>query len=158
MAARLLFLGEMRPRHIKGRRPIGSSDIGYFPPQEHGRRRVGAISRTLNTVASSRCRLVSVAKPSPSPSAVQLRQTRHARIGGPRSRPAPCTCDKCGGSRLRKLGEVVTSSLECEPRRWKVVEHVREKFSCRDCESITDGALASDRARARGPARHDPGF
>jgi transposase len=45
--------------------------------------------------------------------------------------PAPCTCGKCGGSRLRKLGEVVTSSLECEPRRWKVVEHVREKFSCR---------------------------
>ena len=27
--------------------------------------------------------------------------------------------------------------LECEPRRWKVVEHVREKFSCRACEAIT---------------------
>ena len=39
---------------------------------------------------------------------------------------------------MRKLGEVVTSSLECEPRRWKVVEHVHEKFSCRDCESITE--------------------
>jgi transposase len=37
-----------------------------------------------------------------------------------------------------KLGEAVTESLECEPRRWKVVEHVREKFSCRDCEGITE--------------------
>jgi transposase len=35
-------------------------------------------------------------------------------------------------------GEVVTSSLECEPRRWKFVEHVREKFSCREYESITE--------------------
>src|SRR5450631_914950 len=52
--------------------------------------------------------------------------------------PAPCACGKCGGVRLRKLGEVVTRTLECEPRRWKVVEHVREKFSCRDCEGITE--------------------
>lgn len=51
---------------------------------------------------------------------------------------APCACGKCGGANLRKLGEVVTESLECEPRRWKVVEHVREKFSCRDCEGITE--------------------
>ena len=32
----------------------------------------------------------------------------------------------------------MTKTLECEPRRWKVVEHVREKFSCRDCENITE--------------------
>lgn len=52
--------------------------------------------------------------------------------------PAPCACGKCGGTRLRKLGEVVSKSLECEPRRWKVIEHVREKFTCRDCEGITE--------------------
>jgi transposase len=52
--------------------------------------------------------------------------------------PAPCACGKCGGTNLRKLGEAMTESLECEPRRWKVVEHVREKFSCRDCEGITE--------------------
>jgi transposase len=52
--------------------------------------------------------------------------------------PAPCACGKCGGLRLRKLGEVVSKTLECEPRRWKIVEHVREKFSCRDCEAITE--------------------
>jgi len=50
--------------------------------------------------------------------------------------PPPCACGKCGSIRLRKLGEVVSKTLECEPRRWKIVEHVREKFTCRDCELI----------------------
>jgi transposase len=50
--------------------------------------------------------------------------------------PAPCACPKCGGV-VRKLGEDVTETLECVPRRWKVVEHVREKFTCRSCEAIT---------------------
>ena len=49
--------------------------------------------------------------------------------------PASCAC--CGGNRLRKLGEDVTQTLECSPRQWKVVETIREKFSCRDCEKIT---------------------
>lgn len=52
--------------------------------------------------------------------------------------PAPCACGKCGGLRLHKLGEEVTKTLECEPRRWKIVEHVREKFTCRDCDAITE--------------------
>jgi transposase len=46
-------------------------------------------------------------------------------------------CECCGGNRLRKLGEDVTRTLETQPRRWKVIETVREKFSCRDCEKIT---------------------
>src|SRR3954467_7341224 len=50
--------------------------------------------------------------------------------------PAPCSCPRCGGP-VRKLGEDVTESLECEPRRWKVVEHVREKVSCRCCEAVS---------------------
>ena len=49
----------------------------------------------------------------------------------------PTACDCCGGSRLRKLGEDVTQTLESQPRRWKVIETVREKFTCRDCEKIT---------------------
>ena len=52
--------------------------------------------------------------------------------------PAPCACAHCGGARLRKLDDVVSRSLECEPRRWKIVEHVREKMTCRDCESVTE--------------------
>src|SRR5471030_2607731 len=49
----------------------------------------------------------------------------------------PTACECCGGNRLRKLGEDVTRTLETQPRRWKVIETVREKFSCRDCEKIT---------------------
>jgi transposase len=58
----------------------------------------------------------------------------------PRERVAidpPASCECCGGSRLRKIGEDVTRTLECVPRQWKVVETVREKFSCRDCEKIS---------------------
>jgi transposase len=49
----------------------------------------------------------------------------------------PTTCDCCGGMRLRKIGEDVTKTLESIPRQWKVIETVREKFSCRDCEKIS---------------------
>ena len=49
----------------------------------------------------------------------------------------PTACECCGGNRLRKLGEDVTRTLESQPRQWKVIETVREKFTCRDCEKIT---------------------
>lgn len=49
----------------------------------------------------------------------------------------PTACDCCGGTRLRKLGEDVTQTLETIPRAWKVIETVREKFTCRDCEKIS---------------------
>jgi transposase len=51
--------------------------------------------------------------------------------------PAPTSCSCCGGSRLAKLGEDVTETLEVIPRQWKVIQHVREKFTCRDCEKIS---------------------
>ncbi len=38
---------------------------------------------------------------------------------------------------MRKIGEDVTETLELIPRQWKVIQHVREKFSCRACEAIT---------------------
>src|SRR3546814_11372909 len=50
---------------------------------------------------------------------------------------APTNCLCCGGSRLAKLGEDVTETLEVIPRRWKVIETVREKFTCRDCSAIS---------------------
>ncbi len=49
--------------------------------------------------------------------------------------PTACAC--CGGLRLRKLGEDVTKTLETIPRTWKVIETVREKFTCRDCEKVS---------------------
>src|SRR6202790_3012439 len=51
--------------------------------------------------------------------------------------PGPTACLCCGGDRLRKLGEDVTETLEVIPRQWKVIQHVREKFTCRDCEKIS---------------------
>ncbi len=51
--------------------------------------------------------------------------------------PAPTECPCCGSARLRKLGEDITETLEVIPRQWKVIQHVREKFSCRDCEKIS---------------------
>jgi transposase len=38
---------------------------------------------------------------------------------------------------LAKLGETVTETLEVIPRSYKVIQTVREKFSCRACETIT---------------------
>jgi transposase len=51
--------------------------------------------------------------------------------------PAPCACPACGG-KLAKLGEDITETLEIVPRQWKVIQTVREKFTCRSCEKITN--------------------
>jgi transposase len=50
---------------------------------------------------------------------------------------APTTCACCGSARIVKLGEDVTETLEVIPRQWKVIQTVREKFTCRDCEKIS---------------------
>ncbi|WP_188595222.1 IS66 family transposase, partial [Niveispirillum cyanobacteriorum] len=68
--------------------------------------------------------------------------------------PGPCVCDRCGGDTLRKIGEDVLESLECEPRRWKVVQHVREKFACRSCEAVSQAPAPSHPIR-RGRAGPD---
>src|SRR6202048_2978828 len=49
---------------------------------------------------------------------------------------APACCPCCGSERLSKLGEDITETLEVVPRQWKVIQTVREKFSCRACETI----------------------
>ena len=53
---------------------------------------------------------------------------------------APESCPCCGSDRLSKLGEDITETLEVIPRSWKVIQTVREKFSCR--------RLRDDRAAA----------
>ena len=50
--------------------------------------------------------------------------------------PAPACCPCCGGTKLSKIGEDVTETLDVVPRQLFVTEHVREKFSCRSCEKI----------------------
>src|SRR5438874_4268785 len=64
--------------------------------------------------------------------------------------PAPCTCPGCGGA-LRKIADEVTETLDYVPGRFKVVRHVREKLSCRACDTVV-AAPAPDHAIARGRA------
>jgi transposase len=49
--------------------------------------------------------------------------------------PTQCTC--CGSDRIVKMGEDITETLEVIPRQWKVIQTVREKFTCRQCEKIS---------------------
>src|ERR1700676_2168283 len=88
-----------------------------------------AVARTTNVVAFTRKR------PARQPFPDHLPRERVVE-------PGPTTC-LCGGSaRLRKLGEDITETLEVIPRRWKVIQHVREKFTCRDCEKISQAPAA----------------
>jgi transposase len=50
---------------------------------------------------------------------------------------APSTCTCCGSDRIVRMGEDITETLEVVPRQWKVIQTVREKFTCRDCEKIS---------------------
>jgi transposase len=83
-----------------------------------------AMAKTTNVVAFTRRR------PARQPFPEHLPRERIVEPG-----PTACLC--CGGARLRKLGEDVTETLEVIPRQWKVIQHVREKFTCRDCEKIS---------------------
>ena len=64
--------------------------------------------------------------------------------------PAACTCPHCGGA-LRRIGEEVSETLDYVPGRFKVIRHVREKLSCRACDTVI-AAPAPDHAIARGRA------
>ena len=70
-------------------------------------------------------------KPARRPLDEKLTRERIVHVG-------PCTCVHCGSDRIRKLGEIVTETLEHVPEQWKVLQHVREKFTCRACEKITE--------------------
>jgi hypothetical protein len=51
----------------------------------------------------------------------------------PRRHGSRCTRAACS----TRLGEDVTETLEVIPRRWKVVQTVSEKLTCRYCERIS---------------------
>jgi transposase len=65
----------------------------------------------------------------------------------------PTVCPCCNG-KLAKLGEDVTETLEVIPRQWKVIQTVRERFTCRACETISQ-APAPFHPIARGRAGPD---
>jgi transposase len=53
-----------------------------------------------------------------------------------RHEPEGCGCPNCGGA-LHQIGEDVSEVLDYEPAQFKVIRHVRPRFACRACESIT---------------------
>jgi transposase len=63
---------------------------------------------------------------------------------------AAAACPSCGGA-LRRIGEDVTETLDYVPGRFKVIRHVREKLSCRACDTVV-AAPAPDHVIARGRA------
>ena len=95
-----------------------------------------AVAKTTNVVAFTRKR------PARQPFPEHLPRERVVE-------PGPRACPCCGGPRLCKLGEDITETLEVIPRQWKVIQHVREKFTCRDCEKISQ-APAPFHVLARG--------
>jgi transposase len=66
---------------------------------------------------------------------------REEVVHGPASAQS-CRCPRCGGA-MRRLGEDVTEVLEIVPARFKVIRHIRPKFSCRACEAITQAPMPS---------------
>src|ERR1017187_5470009 len=61
-----------------------------------------------------------------------------------------CNCPDCGAA-LRVLGEDVSEMLEYVPEHWKVLRHVRPKYSCSACQKIVQ-ANAPSRPIERGYA------
>ena len=53
-----------------------------------------------------------------------------------------CSCPDCGGT-LRALGEDSSEMLEYVPEHWKVIKHVRPKYSCSDCQRIVQANAPS---------------
>jgi transposase len=95
--------------------------------------------------------------PAPLVSLPTVEKAKPARRPLPESLPretvvheAPCNCPACGGS-LRAMGEDVAEVLEYIPSRFKVIRHVRPKFSCASCQQIVQ-APAPERPIARGLA------
>ena len=63
-----------------------------------------------------------------------------------------CGCPSCG-NQMRQMGQDVTEVLEYVPERWKVIRHVRPKFSCRVCDTIVQAPASGLLARR---LRHGP--
>src|SRR5262249_3745703 len=72
--------------------------------------------------------------------------TRRERSGGhPPPAPVPA------GGAVRKIADEVSETLDYVPGRFKVIRHIREKLSCRVCDTVV-AAPAPDHAIARGRA------
>src|SRR6202140_355917 len=128
---------------------LGSAQLErqiYGPPSERSERLIDQLALQFEEFAASAAEdelaaEIAVAKTTNVAGFTRRRAERNTFPDHlPRERVAidpPPTCGCCGGTRLRKLGEDVTRTLEVIPRQWKVIETVRQKFTCRDCEKIS---------------------
>jgi transposase len=53
-----------------------------------------------------------------------------------------CTCPECGGV-MRRVGEDSAEMLEWVPGRFKVLKHVRAKYSCSSCQILVQASAPS---------------
>jgi transposase len=115
----------------------------YGQSAERGRKLLDQLELQLEEAAASAAEDEIAAAPAGSTTVQPFTRKKPVRAPFPahlpRERvvlPAPTACPCCGG-RLAKLGETITETLESVPRQWKVIQTVREKFTCRACEKIT---------------------
>jgi transposase len=80
----------------------------------------------------------SVAKPARKPLPEHLRHEPH--VHQPES--GSSTCPDCGAA-LRQLGEDCSEILEFVPEHWKVIKHIRPKYSCGSCQKIVQASAPS---------------
>ena len=107
---------------------------------------------TLEDLEASLASLPAAAVPAPkAPRAKPVRRPLPAQL--PREdvpHPAPSSCPGCGGE-LRAAGKDIAEMLEWVPAHYKVLRHVRPKYSCAACDTIVQ-APAPARPIARGLA------
>jgi len=129
----------------------------YGQSAERGRKLLDQLELQLEELEADATERSVIAEHDTSVQAFARRRPARAPLPAhlPRERvviPAPCACPVCGG-RLAKLGEDITETLEVVPRQWKVIQTVREKFSCRSCEKITQPPAPFIRLRGHAPGR-----
>ena len=113
---------------------------------------IAQMQLTLEDLEASLASMPAAAVPTPkAPRAKPVRRPLPAQL--PRediTHPAPSSCPGCGRE-LRAAGKDIAEMLEWVPAHYKVLRHVRPKYSCTACDTIVQ-APAPSRPIARGMA------
>jgi len=127
--------------------------LRYGRSSEQLDRQIAQLELTLEELEASEAQLPArpvEARAEPAAAPVRRALPEHLPRETIAHEPASCACPECGGS-LRPLGEDTAETLEYVPGRFRVIRHVRPKYSCARCEKIVQAA-APMRPIARGLA------